>query len=145
MIFKKGKAAPGKSEQAGEGTAPTQNAQVSQYNQDNEAKVQSNVQSPLSILGMRKETWTDYESLDMEIQKGQAFALLGLLGVPVALLILIGGSFLIGSKQIAMAIGIPALFVGGIFAIGANILRLQTKRLKRIRDNWDNKQTGTTA
>lgn len=94
-------------------------------------------QSSLNLLGMKQATWTDYESLDMEIQKSQAFAWLGLLGVPLLLLILIGGIFLIGDKGVAMAAGIPALFVGGIMAIGANIQRLQVKKLKLVRDNWD--------
>ncbi|BAU58201.1 hypothetical protein LRD18_05800 [Halorhodospira halochloris] len=138
MVFRSKKASQNSS---------NQNEQSHEHPTDAEpgsqSKVENNAQSPLSILGMRQETWTDYESLDMEIQKGQAFALLGLVGVPVALLVLIGGIFTLGSEHIAMAVGIPALFVGGILAIGANIQRLQIKRLKRIRDNWDEEQAGS--
>mgnify|MGYP006426142609 CR=1 FL=1 len=138
MIFRNKKTAQNGSEQLEQNQYPQSSGTP---NQDHQAKVQDNSQSPLSLLGMRQETWTDYESLDMEIQKGQLFALLGLIGVPVALMVLIGGIFALGSENIAMAIGIPALFVGGILAIGANIQRLQIKRLKRIRDNWDAEQT----
>ncbi|MBK1735913.1 hypothetical protein CKO15_11615 [Halorhodospira abdelmalekii] len=88
------------------------------------------------FMGMQPQQWDDYDALEMEIQKGQAFATAGLIGVPVALLVVIGGISLFGSEHIAMAVGVPTLFVGGIIMIGANIQRLQVKRLKRIRDNW---------